>query len=62
MSNQVDLNNNIVGLDHGVGHPCSLAATHTPFPQYGDALALDRGSGHVRDRRVCGTLCPEFDS
>ena len=32
------------------------ASSPTPFPQYGDALAWDRGRGHVRDRRGRGTL------
>ena len=33
-----------------------LESSHTPFPQYGDALASDRSKGHVRDRRGRGTL------
>jgi len=33
-----------------------LESSHTPFPQYGDALALDRSRGHARDRRGRGTL------
>ena len=33
-----------------------LESSHTPFPQYGDALALDRSKGHARDRRGRGTF------